>query len=704
MADRIIFDIRNLQKNEVHYSPLDRILIAIINNIPAPVLEARTVHLYADHLRPLPPLFGNLRVDIVHSAPFRREAVLVVELAGPGSGPSLRGMVRPSIRNLVRILTLADMGVADLSNGGAVRQILELREGATSGKDGGEHARAVTMAVTVAIDKSLQGPCSELDDVSLEALFAGDEPALVVDGALAADKDIMRAVLGLTRRKTARILVCGKDSAVNAPEVAVLRPGPALLGQIAGRALAVLVPAGGGAQALSMPEVLQLGGRCVAVADTLQVHDLCELASLSASSTEILPKPDYAAFWDHVLNAVPSARAEAVPERPRIALVTPIFPQKGGPPHSSLDLALALTEIAQLDIWTDGDMLPAHRARMNAVYRLDATFEADRYDGIVYVLGNHPMYLKIFDMMCEHGGALILHDAHMVDFLNHRYGRKRLGILLSQEHGAPIDASDPGKVIGRLAEYGRPFLREIVRHANPTIVHSPTSAAVLHDLYGIEANYFPVAMPYPFERSELTPEARVQAKLTLGIATSRPCIASFGEVHMMKGAKQCLFVMKELLDWGIDFQFLFVGPVDKSLDSELRERIEQYGLQDHVVIKGPVSEADYIQHLKAVDIVLQIRQIPFGQVSGALLDAVSAGMHGVASENLARSIEAPPLVRRVNDKASPTIYAEQLAEMIGAKSYEDRPGPGWEDFTVKHDFSRYARNLLLMLFGRRSCR
>ncbi|AHE56573.1 hypothetical protein NX02_24830 [Sphingomonas sanxanigenens DSM 19645 = NX02] len=551
------------------------------------------------------------------------------------------------------------------------------------------------------MDESLRAPCNTLDQASLEVLFAGGQPVLAVDGALAMDKDIMRAVLGLTRRNPARILVCGESAAVGAPEVYVLRPGPALLGRIAARSLAVLVPAAGGSQALSMPEVLGLGGRCVAVGQTLQVHDLGELAALPAGATALSSAPDYAVLWDQVLTAAPSAPVAPVPERPRIALVTPIFPQKGGPPHSSLDLALALTRIAQLDIWTDGDMLPAHRARMNAVYRLDATFEADRYDGIVYVLGNHPMYLKIFDMMREHGGTLILHDAHMVDFLNHRYGRKRLGVLLSQEHGAPIDASDPGQVIAKLAEYGRPFLREIVRHANPTIVHSPTSAAVLHNLYGIDANYFPVAMPYPFERPELTPEARLQAKLALGIAASRPCIASFGEVHMMKGAKQCLFVMKELLDWGIDFQFLFVGPVDKSLGNELRERIDQYGLQDHVVIKGPVSEADYIQHLKAVDIVLQIRQIPFGQVSGALLDAVSAGMHGVASENLARSIEAPPLVRRVNDKASPTIYAEQLAEMIAAKSYEDRPGPGWEDFTVKHDFARYARNLLSMLFGKR---
>jgi glycosyltransferase involved in cell wall biosynthesis len=673
-------------------------LVAIIGNIPGFVLERRTVELFASPDLPVPSIFSQWHDRIVRSAPFHREAVLVVELAG--DAPGVRELMQKSLRSAVRVITLDDGGSdGQITADGDHQQVLNLRLRSTSGGSEVEHVFAATLPIVV--DEALRKQPDPLEAAELDVLFAGFLPVLAVDGALAANKDIMRGVLGLTRRNPAHILVCGDRTTVTAPEVSVLRAGPALLGEIARRSLAVLVPARGNAEALSMPEVLQLEGRCVTVGDTLQVHDLGDLASLPAGVGAPAGNPDHESFWTRILAALPQAAAPVTPIRPRIALVTPIFPQKGGPPHSSLDLALALTEIANVDIWTDGDMLPAHRVRMNAVYRLDGPFEADRYDGIVYVLGNHPMYLKIFDMMREHGGALILHDAHMIDFLNHRYGRKRLGALLSEEHGAPVDAADPGQVIGHLAEYGRPFLREVVRHANPTIVHSPTSATLLRELYGADANYFPVAMPYPFERTELTAEARLQAKLALGIAPSRPCIASFGEVHMMKGAKQCLFVMKELADWGIDFQFLFVGPVDRALGSELRERIEQYGLQDNIVIKGAVSEADYVQHLKAVDIVLQIRQIPFGQVSGALLDAVSAGMHGVASENLARSIEAPALVRRVNDKASPTIYAEQLAEMIAAKSYEARPGPGWEDFTIKHDFARYAHNLLSLLFGRR---
>lgn len=622
--------------------------------------------------------------------------MVIVELAGSAVG--LRELLRSPVREMARVITISDGGPG--VRGGAGWQDLVFRVCASV--DGREIDEVVRVSMPVTVDESL---CAELDGLEvagLEALFGDSNPVLAVDGALAANKDIMRAVLGVIRRNPARIIVCGERAAVDAPEVTVLQVRPALMAHIARRALAMLVPDGENvhAQALSMAEVLGLGGRAIAVGDRLPVHDLAELAALPAGLSGLPGMPCYEDVWRRVVAVLPRSVTPEAPARPCIALVTPMFPQKGGPPHSSLDLALALAETADVEVWTDSDMLPAHRARVSAVFRLDEAFDPQRYHGIVYVLGNHPMYARIFDMMREHGGALVLHDAHMLDFLNYRYGSRRLGTFLAKEYGKPLDASVPERIIGDLAGYGRPFLNEIVRHANPTIVHSPTSATVLRDLYGTEAHYFPVAMPYPFPKADLTAQARLQAKLALGISPSRPCIASFGEVHMMKGAKQCLFAMKELLDWGIDFQFLFVGPVDPELADELHARIEQYGLQDHIAIRGGVSEADYIQHLKAVDIVLQIRQVPFGQVSGALLDAVSAGMHGVASENLACSIEAPAFIRRVNDKASPMIYAEQLAEMIAARSYEDRPGPGWDDFTTKHDFGRYARNLLTLLLGK----
>lgn len=314
-------------------------------------------------------------------------------------------------------------------------------------------------------------------------------------------------------------------------------------------------------------------------------------------------------------------------------------------------------------------------------------------------MGNHPMYSKIFDHMRRHGGTLIQHDAHMIDFLESQFGKQRLAKILEDELGQELTDVEAAEILRNPEKLPRPFLSEIVRFANPVIVHSPAAAEIIRSLYGAHAMYFPVAMPYPFDKKDLEHDIRLRTKLALGIDPSRPCVASFGEVHMLKGAKQCVFVIKELVDWGYDFQFLFVGPVDDALRRELLDMARKLNIADHIALVGGVSEPKYIQYLQAVDIVLQIRQIPFGQVSGALLDAVSAGMHGVASENLATSIEAPSCIARVIDKGSPTQYAERVAGLIDSGEYAQRPGPGWGDFIAKHSFARYARKLVSMLLG-----
>lgn len=686
MVDKVVFDIRALQTDSRSYSPVGRAMLSLVKQSGS-VLGERAV-LFSDRQTALPETLSNCGGELVHTVPFRRETVTFVTTK-QWEGRLVESL-RPQVRPYVRLLNLVECAPGD--GEGRAFPGFSLVQGWGLPDPG-------KLVATVPAMKGGAGHLDRLDRVDADLLFGDGQAFIAVDGAVAHNKDVMRGLLSIARTDRLHLIVLGDGAAVHAPEIKILRVSPALLGEIVRKAIAVLVPDKGNAEAVAAAEVELMGGRCLTVGDRLPIHGLNDLRVLPPGKGAGEESVDFGAFWDQALAALPPATLPRIIDRPRIALVTPMFPDKGGPPHSSLDLAMALTEIADLDIWTESDMLPAHRAKVQRVFRLSAGLNPENYDEIVYVLGNHPMYSRIFDLMQEHGGVLIQHDAHMIDFLNCRFGKEGLSSILQEEYGQPVDVNDVSRLIGNLADYGRPFLQEVVRHANPVIVHSPTAARLLRDLYGVQAEYFPVAMPYSFKQPELTEEARIRAKMMAGISPSRPCIISFGEVHLMKGALQCLFAMKDLCDWGIDFQFLFVGPVDDGLRDELEKRIKDYGLRDHVKLVGGVSEAEYIQYLQAGDIVLQIRQIPFGQVSGALLDAVSAGMHGVASENLAISIEAPAMIRRVSDKASPTIYAEKLAEMIESGVYLQRPGPGWEDFTVKHDFARYSRNLLNLVFG-----
>ncbi|MBB4798182.1 glycosyltransferase involved in cell wall biosynthesis [Brevundimonas bullata] len=668
----LIIDVRPLQRTAGD-SPLGRALM----DAAQALIQTRSARLLASVNAPLPAELAREGVAVLRALPIRREAVTVIS-AGQ-EAVALAADMRPQMKPFVRLLTIEWRKGADGVEGYAVCG------------DGVPDAPVGRTAPT-------ETDVSDLDQLQLNLLADVCEAFLVVDAAVASNKDIMRDLVASARGGDMRIVVLNGDSAVEAPEVSSLRLGAGGIRRLVEKAQAVLLPHDEPA-ALTSWEVEAWGGVWLKISagDVVKsLSDLCLLAAEASSSAHVHNAP----ATPDVLAALPRQSIPDAPDRPRIALVTPMFPDKGGPPHSSLDLAMALTELCDLDIWTNSDMLPLHRKKVSNVYRLSDAFPADRYDEIIYVMGNHKMYAPIYAMMRRYGGVVIQHDAHMLDFLNATLGRGGLEDLLLRELGYRPPAHDIGALIKDLAAFGRPLLSPIVETAHGVIVHSPTARSVIDNLYDSHVEYFPVGMPYPFDVEKLAPDQRLQAKLSFGVDPRVPCIVSFGEVHLQKGAKQCLFVLNELRSWGVEFQFLFVGPIQSALRCELENYIENLSLTDYVKIVGAVSEEHYIRYLVAGDLVLQIRQIPFGQVSGALLDAVSAGMHGVASENLARSIEAPEMIRRVTDGASPTIYAEEIAQIIASKAYEKRPGPGWNDFTVKHDFVVYARNLLAMIFGR----
>jgi hypothetical protein len=668
----LIIDIRPVQKAG-GASPLVRALSGLTQQL----IQSRPVTLLATRHAPLPDGLVRDDVRVIYAMPIERKAITLIS-AGREAVDTAADM-RPQMKPFVRLLTVAWQGDAVGMGGYAV-----------SGADLSSVplGRAALPVADVA----------DLDRIQLGLVENIASSLIVVDGAVASDKDVMRNLVAAVRGTDARIVALNRDSAVEAPEVLNMHLGDGGIRKLVSKSRVVLLPKGEPV-AVTRWEVEAWGGSWLEIAAGDVVKSVSALSAQAVSADRAGVDGEAEAS----LAALISLPAQATPDaplKPKIALVTPMFPDLGGPPHSSLDLAMALAGLCELDIWTNSDMLPFHRRQVNGVYRLSESFPAARYDEIVYVLGNHGMYAPIYALLRRHGGIVIQHDAHMLDFLNGFLGRDGLEKLLAEELGQRRSAHDVGLLINSLSDFRRPLLSPIVEVADGVIVHSPTARSVIDNLYDSHVEYFPVGMPYSCSPEEITPEKRLSAKYVAGIDPQLPCIISFGEVHLQKGAKQCLFTLSELKSWGMKFQFLFVGPIRDELKSELLGYIGRLGLDDCVKIVGAVSEEQYERYLIAGDIVLQIRQIPFGQVSGALLDAVSAGMHGVASDNLAKSIEAPGFIRRVVDGSSPTIYAEQLSEIIASKEYENRPAKGWTDFTKSHDFGVYARNLLAMIFGR----
>lgn len=688
--DHIIFDIRPLQNVAQCERPLNRILYSLIVSVPTWIHEHARVSIYADWGIPLPTSLESTNLNIIYSPPFRKEPVLIIAQF-ENVFPPLSALIEKRLQNFVSSLLIYDDKQAPNSARGLEHQRTQFVK---------VPQMVIASASTVSTGRLSTAPMESfvaLEETQISVLFQDGRPLILVDGQLANDLDFMRALRGTNRSLGARVVVLGKRLQETTSEFLYLYPSFPMLMRLVKDASLTLVSASASPLAVSESEVISFGGRVLAVEGAFDINQFFSSFDLPAVTKRQPDSVDASMLWSQITNSLPQPVEFNVDRRPRLALMSPMFPQHGGPPHSSLDLLLALSDLVDVDVWTDAEMIPAHRVKARAVNRLDRAFDPLSYDAVVYVLGNHSMYSTIYEHMKVHGGALILHDAQMLDFLHHELGRETLQKVLEAELGRALSEKMLTEFFSNRDKLPRPFLREIVRHASLVITHSPIAQTIIQDLYGIETFYMPVGMPYPFKSEEITPSERRQAKSALGIDLTRLCVISFGEVHMSKGAKDCLYVVKELVEWGYDFQFLFVGPVDEGLRKHLLSMAADFGISDYVRLTGKVSEAQYIQYLQAGDIVLQIRRIPFGQVSGALLDAVSAGMHGVASENLAASIEAPAFIRRVNDYGSPFLYAEAVAKLVDSRLYEKRPEPGWDEFIDKHAFSRYAKNLLSLL-------
>lgn len=664
----LIIDVRFVQRAGLA-SPLARALFGLALQL----VRTGSVKLLATHEAPLPSELTSAQCAVIYALPPLRKPFTVISAGRDADNlaKNTRSQLQPFMRLLV--VSWSETDVSGYVATGAASNIM------------------LDRVADIAVETS------EIDRLQLALIEAASTSLILVDGALASDKDVMRNLAAAVRGGTSRIVTLNGASALEVPEVLNAYLGAGGLRELVAKSSLVLLPESNPA-AVAPWEVESWGGAWLQFGPEQSVTSVTDLRAKAIRPSR-KPAQGSAAGALAALEALPCHPDPEPPLRPKIALVTPMFPELGGPPHSSLDLAMALTDLCELDIWTNSNMLPQHRKRVGGVYRISDSFPADDYDEVIYVLGNHPMYAPIYRLLRRFGGVVIQHDAHMLDFLKEVLGRHALEALLYQELRERHSAHDVGTLINGLPKFGKPLLSPVLDVADAVIVHSPTAREIINDVYDSHVEYIPVGMPYSFGSEELSRERRFSAKYGAGIDPAVPCIISFGEVHLQKGAKQCLFALAELKSWGIKFQFLFVGPVSDDLKAELAGYITRLGLGDDVKIVGAVSEEWYAKYLLAGDVVLQIRQVPYGQVSGALLDAVSAGMHGVASESLARSIEAPQFVRRIVDGSSPTIYAEALAEMIASKAYEERPAPGWEDFATRHDFSAYARRLLAMIFG-----
>ncbi|HEX7388518.1 MAG TPA: glycosyltransferase [Acidiphilium sp.] len=388
--------------------------------------------------------------------------------------------------------------------------------------------------------------------------------------------------------------------------------------------------------------------------------------------------------------------------KPRIAFLSPLPPARSGCADHSAALLAELAPRADVSAFSDTEN-PVLPAGIDFGGRADATtMRSPRFDAIVAVLGNSPFHRTETRLLLEHGAAAILHDARLIDLYRTCYGDGRARGVASAELGRAVTQAEIEAWTRDQAGMAARFLGEVAEASSPLIVHAADTARFIAARHGVDAVHLPFP-PYRLpDPASLTPEGRAAARVRLGVAPDGRLIASFGHVHGDKAPDDIIAAFARLgprFGARRNFRFALVGSGNPVLVEALRGRAEALGIPADALILGAdqVPETVYRDFLAAADVAVQLRRAPPGSISGALMDAVAAGIPSVASATLAEALEPPDYVTAVDDDAG----AETIAAAIGAALERDRCETEAlrTEFLDRRGMGRYAARLVEAMTG-----
>ncbi len=379
--------------------------------------------------------------------------------------------------------------------------------------------------------------------------------------------------------------------------------------------------------------------------------------------------------------------------KPRLALVTPVPPDRSGVADFSRAGCAAFAARTELHIFT-GALQPRSIPEAHSVQPLSALpyLSAD-FDRVVSVMGNSDFHLSIFRHLTRYGGACIAHDSRMLGFYCALLGTERAQMVAGRELGRTVSAVEISAWLGDEQRLPATLLGEVAAAAEPLFMHSRRSAANTQSRLGVPVTQLPFATMRSWSAEALSPAARAAARVRLGLGEDEILIASFGFVHWTKSPADCILALEMLRGWKLPAVLQFVG-ADNMDVGPLVSLAQRCNVEKHVVFIGEyVNEALYRDYLLAADLGLQLRSFGGGAVSAALQDCVTAGLASVANDDLADAIDSPDYVRRVPDAISPVLVAEALATLLAEGAHKHRHDEARRDYAVSHSFERYVELL-----------
>jgi glycosyltransferase involved in cell wall biosynthesis len=423
----------------------------------------------------------------------------------------------------------------------------------------------------------------------------------------------------------------------------------------------------------------------------------------------------------HERAAVPPARS-----RPRLALFTPLPPQRSGIATYAYRLLEHLTAHCDVTVFVDdelhgqgGGVIAPDGVSVEPIRRFETIAGGGRaFDRLLYFMGNSEYHVEMLDLLKRRRGAVMFHDVRLTGLYSHvcRLAPERLhghsvGATLAHlyPHRYPPAMADELDIPVETAErFGILLAREVAGLAEQSLVHSSHATTLLRLDAGVAAEaIYPHPCPVENATDPTTAEATAEADVEAGGATGAtalvgpegpPTIATFGMLQPQKNPGLVIRALASIRATVPDAVLELVGGIEPDYRDELIEIADAAGVTDSVHFRGHLDPESFRAAQKRATVAVQIRTSSNGESSGAVSELLALGVPTVVTE-LGAMAELPRgVVATVEVGADASQLADTITSLLLDAEARQQLSTAATEYARANGYERAAETLAKILF------
>ena len=325
----------------------------------------------------------------------------------------------------------------------------------------------------------------------------------------------------------------------------------------------------------------------------------------------------------------------------RLAWYTPLPPMASGIADYSFELLPYVAARAEVDAVAPRGRWPKRTVAPSGITRVEperAAAGIDRYDTVIYHLGNNPFHAFVYEAALARPGIVVLHDFvmhHLIAHLMIEAGRQRTRYtaLMRDEYGEDgvrLANLRARRVATDYEKFLYPLNRHIVEASRGVVVHSEDSAERIRTLAppGVPVWVIPHHAGNP--PASLRGLGRAAARERLGLPRDAFLVGHFGFLTRPKQPAAVIGGFEVLARERPDARLVLTGA--DHTGGGIDRLVHRHGLDGRVLKAGYVDLERFYLYLRAVDATVNLRYPSAGESSGTFARALAEGRAAIVND------------------------------------------------------------------------